>query len=471
MSIKPVRAKSGWHSPDRRSVLLGLLASSTLPLNGQTLPSDPDVIIVGAGAAGLAAARSLTAKGYSVIILEAADRIGGRAHTDASALGVPFDLGCSWIQGPKDLPLVSMAREWGYTLLDHRGASEAFYLGDRLATSVERNSYWGSYEAIEVALAEAGADGRDVAASTVIPRGLPMGSVSESWIGPMDWGVDFSELSTMDVHSAADPEANFMIREGFGTLIARLGADLPVQTGTPATLIDWSGEGVRVETPKGTIRANGCVVTVSTGVLASGQIRFAPELPDWKSDAISSVPMGLLTKVGLLFDDERFGLSSNAWLTYGIEERTPAEACYFLSFPFNFNVMIGFLGGQFGWDMAREGEAATIDFALGEMEKMFGSKVRKHFVKGIVSDWATNPLTHGAYAAAKPGYYSAREMLRRPVGERVFFAGEAVAGPYVALCGGAYLSGLATGNAIAATLGCDACKGRKQHLQKKSAKP
>ncbi|MEM9097588.1 MAG: FAD-dependent oxidoreductase [Pseudomonadota bacterium] len=453
---------------DRRALLMSLMACAALPVRAQTLPSDPDVVVIGAGSAGLSAARRLIAQGYSVVVLEAADRIGGRAYTDTTTLGVPFDVGCSWMQGPKDLELVSLARDYGYTLLDHSGASEAFYVGDRLSTTAERNKYWGSYEAIEVALAKAGTAGRDVAASTVIPPDLPFGSVVESWIGPMDWGVDFADLSTLESQSTADLGVNYMIREGYGTLIARMGEGLPVQMGTPATLVDWSGEGVRVETPKGTIRARACVVTVSTGVLGKGQIKFAPDLPDWKAEAISNVPMGLLTKVGLLFDGERFGLSSNAWLTYGSEQKTPLEASYFLSFPFNFDMMVGFLGGQFGWEMAKAGEAATIDFVLGEMEKMFGSKVRKHFVKGMVSDWATNPLTHGAYATAKPGHHAARTDLRRPVGDRVFFAGEAMAGPYITLCGGAFLSGAATANAVMAALDCEACAGRKQRLQKEA---
>lgn len=452
---------------DRRSVLLGLLASSSAPVRGRTLPSDPDVVVVGAGSAGLSAALTLKERGLSAIVLEAADRIGGRAYTDCARLGLPFDLGCSWVQGPEDLPYVSRAREWGFTLLDHSDAGEALFVGNRRATAGERRESARAWTRIEAALKRAGDDGRDVAAASVVPEGLDFGSTVQTWSGPMNWAVDFSGLSTMDYHSYGKPGVNYLIREGYGALVARMGEGLPVELNTPVTEIDWSGGGVEVGTPRGAVRARACIVTVSTGVLASDRIRFVPDLPNWKTEAISNVPMGLLTKVGLLFDGERFGLSPNRFLSYKINGPLPSEACFFLTFPFDFNLMVGFIGGRFGWEMAREGEAATVDFALGELEKIFGSGVRRHFIRGIASDWADNPFTLGAYAAARPGHHRARGLLHRPVGERVFFAGEAMAGPWIQLCGGAYLSGRAAANAVSRTLDCDVCKGRKQSMTKR----
>ena len=279
----------------------------------------------------------------------------------------------------------------------------------------------------------------------------------------MDFGVDFADLSTADFNVYADLETNYLIREGLGTVVASMADGLPIQLSTPARAIDWSGDGVRVETDAGTIRAKACIVTVSTGVLAAGAIRFTPELPDWKSEAIQRVPMGLLAKIALQFDGETFGLSANAFLSYQLAGSVPAEACYFLTFPFGSNVAVGFVGGSFGWELSRAGPDAAIAFALEEFEKMVGSGARRHFVKGHFTDWAENPLTLGAYAAAKPGHHAARAELGRPLGGRVFFAGEALAGAYIALCSGAYLSGDATAGAVAATLdaGCGGCAGPK----------
>ena len=440
------------HPVSRRAFLSGALAASALPAWAQALPTNPNVVVIGAGSAGLAAARTLIADGKSVIVIEGADRIGGRAYTESNTFGIPFDHGCSWVMGPSNHPYVKMARDWNFNLLSHGNAGGALYVGDRRATRDEQQEYDTAWTKVESAVNKAGREGLDVAASKVIPKDEDFSGVSQTWMGAMDWAVDFDDLSTMDVWKYGDTESNYMIKEGYGTLVARMGAGLPVQLNTPANRVDWSGDGVSVETQAGTIRAKACIVTVSTGVLGAGSIRFTPELPDWKQMAIGNLPMGLLAKVTLQFDNERFGLVPNQWLTYWVPNQMPAEACYFLTFPFGYNIMIGFIGGAFGWQLSAEGTDAAVDFALGEVVKMFGSKARDHFVKGHLTGWAENPWTLGAYAAAVPGHYGARAELAKPLGERVFFAGEAVAVPYVQLCGGAYLSGEAVAREVAATI-------------------
>ena len=434
------------------SSLSGLAATAALPAWGRSLPTEPDVVVIGAGSAGLAAAHTLVAEGRSVVIVEAANRIGGRAYTEAETFGVPFDHGCSWVMGPADLPYLAMARDWGFTLHNHRGAGETLFVGDRRATSAESRAYDEAWGLIDGALNRAGRSGHDVAASSVIPTDLEFGGVVQTWMGPMDWGVDFTDLSTRDVSEYGSIDAYFMIKEGFGALVARMGAPLPVQLETPATGIDWSGDGVAVETPAGTIRAKACIVTVSTGVLQAGSIHFTPALPDWKQEAIAHLPMGLLAKVVLQFDGERFGLGANQWLTYRVPNQMPAEACYFLTFPFGFDLMIGFIGGAFGWRLSAEGACAAVDFALEEVVTMLGTKARDHFVRGHLTNWATNPWTRGAYAAARPGHHGARAELAKPLAERLFFAGEAVATPYVTLCNGAYQNGQDVARKVAATI-------------------
>lgn len=440
------------HAVSRRSVLSGLLASAALPAWAQTVPSNPDVVVIGAGSSGLSAARALIAEGRSVVVVEAAERIGGRAYTESDTFGLPFDHGCSWVQGPRNLPYVKMARNWGFELLNHSGASEALYVGDRLATSGERRKNNEAWAQIEGAVNRAGRKGLDVPAASVIPADLDFAGIPQTWMGAMDWSVDFENLSTMDVWSYGEVESNYMIKEGYGTLVARMGAGLPVQINTPATRVDWSGDGVSVETPAGTIRAKACIITVSTGVLSAGSIKFTPALPQWKQQAIGNLPMGLLAKVTLQFDGERFGFGANKWLSYWVPNEMPAEACYFLTFPFGFDIMVGFIGGSFGWQLSAEGSDAAVDFALNEVVKMVGSRARDHFVKGHLTGWAENPLTYGAYAAAVPGHYEARGELAKPLGNSLFFAGDAVSMPYVSLCGGAFLSGEAVAKTVASTV-------------------
>jgi monoamine oxidase len=300
----------------------------------------------------------------------------------------------------------------------------------------------------------------------VLPAGLDWSGTVQSWMGAMDAGVDFTALSTADYNVFEDYEIDLLVREGLGALVADAGAGLPVRLSTPATAIDWSGEGVAVETPAGTLRARAAVVTVSTGVLGAGAIRFTPDLPAWKAEAVERVPMGLLTKIALRTDGERFGLSDNAWLTYRTSEEVPAEASFFLTHPFGEPILVGFVGGAFGWELARAGDAASVDFVTGELVKLFGARARDRIVATSVSGWATNPHTRGAYASALPGHHDARAALARPLGDRVFFAGEAMAGGYIQLCSGAWMSGEATARAVAATIarGCGTC-GPKSNRQ------
>ncbi len=209
---------------------------------------------------------------------------------------------------------------------------------------------------------------------------------------------------------------------------------------------------MRVETPGGTIRAKACICTVSTGVLQTGIIDFTTPLPVWKQEAIDDVPMGLLVKIALQFDDTRLGFIPNHWMDYHVPNNLPAEATYFLTWPFDFKYMVGFSGGDFGWQLSAAGQETGVDFALGEVVKIAGSKARDSFVKGRMTDWATNPLVMGSYAAATPGRHAARAELGRPVDDRLFFAGEAMATPFNALCSGAYFSGRKTAQNVMATV-------------------
>ena len=450
----------------RRTLLAGMAATAAWPQFTLAQTTNPDVVVIGAGAAGIAAARRVIGSGKTVQVIEAADRIGGRAYTESDTFGVPYDQGCAWLQGPADLPHLQAAQDLGATLQDASNAGEAFYVGDRRATYAEQSQSDRAYARLYAALDTYA----DVSAGSLAQLKNPMDAVAQTWTGPMDFGVDLADLSTADYNGYPEYAVNYLVREGLGTLVAHLGRALPVSLNTGATAVDWSGDGVRIQTTKGTVTARAVIVTVSIGVLASGAIQFTPALPAAKQDAINDVPMGLLTRIGLQFDGARFGLKENDLLTYAVPNEIPAEACYFLTFPTGHDIAVGFVGGAFGWEMSRAGEAAAIDFALGEFVKMMGSGARAHFVKGHMSGWADNPLTLGAYSAARPGRAASRITLAEPLGDRVFFAGEAVADGYIALMSGAHLSGDKVARAVIETLGgsqdCTSCDAKKQNLRK-----
>lgn len=408
---------------------------------------DVDVVIVGAGAAGLGAARRLAASGLGVAVVEAMGRIGGRAFTSSREFGVPFDIGCAWLHAGDRNPFLPEAQAAGWTLQLHDMALNHIYFGSRRAEAAEM----ASIAAAEAALAEAIAahDGEDDRLSALIGR-CHLDNAVSIFSGPMDFGKDDDEISIADYRSAEDLDPNYITREGFGALIAHWGRDVPVTLNCPARRIRWDGPGVRVETDHGTLRARAAIVTVSTGVLAFEGVRFSPALPWEHEKAVFDLPMGLLTKVPLRVAGTRLGLAAFEDLLMVGHAR---HDLYFLCFPFDLDLMVGFVGGDFAWEMEAAGPAAAVDFVTGRLEAIFGTEVRRHISHGTMTNWAAEPWVRGAYAVAAPGAAEARAVLARPVGERIWFAGEALGGGLIQTAAGARLSGERAADAVAARLG------------------
>jgi monoamine oxidase len=423
----------------RRTMLAGMGALAARPSWAgapvNLLPGNPDVVIIGAGAAGIGAARAFQSYGLTCIIVEAADRIGGRALTDTTTFGVPFDIGCAWIHAADRNPFFPLAQQANYRLQYHDLALDGLFY-EREAGPVEPEHK--AEETIHERVAKI-AKKRDVPVSAAMKKPItpPFGAAA-TYMGPMDMAVDFNRLSTADFAQSADLDPNFLVYEGFGSLVAKTGEGLPVKLSTPALKVGYGGKGVQVETPSGTIDARAAIVTVSTGVLASGAIRFDPALPVKKAQAIHDVPMGLLAKIPLLIPGDRLGVKpfENVQVEYpGLDD------IYFLAWPFETDLFVGFVGGKFGWELSKAGDAAAIDFAKQRLGQTFGSDAPGKVQKALFTHWANNPLTMGAYSAAAPGHFAAREEIGKPLVERVFFAGEALAGPMIQTCGGAFSSG------------------------------
>jgi monoamine oxidase len=418
-----------------------------------TLPTNPDVVVVGAGSAGIGAAKRLIKQGKSVIVLEAANRVGGRAWTQSETFGVPVDMGASWVSGADVNPYTKVARKKGFHLVDHtNAATDLFRMDKSRASAQDMIDYRDTAKAVQKAMHKAGRKGRDVPASDVIPDDLPWTGAVQSWLGPMDYGFDLDQVSTLDDWHSASDQPSYFVREGLGAVVATKAAGLPIKLNTSVTHIDWSGDGVRVETSDGTISAKACVITVSTGVLAAGAIRFTPALPAAKLEAVHTLPMGLLVKVPMMFDGARLGLGDNNWVTYQVPNDMPAKACYFIAWPCGHDYLFGNIGGRLGWELSVEDPAVTVDFAMEELVKLVGTDARKHFLKGFRTDWANDTLSQGAYAAVKPGHSGARKVLAAPVGDRIFFAGEAMGGDHCALVSGAYNSGKRAAKKLARVL-------------------
>ncbi|HEY5816911.1 MAG TPA: NAD(P)/FAD-dependent oxidoreductase [Mesorhizobium sp.] len=411
-----------------------------------TFASDVDVVIVGAGSAGLAAARTLREAGLTFRVLEAMGRVGGRAWTSSEHFGVPFDIGCAWLHAADRNPYFADAEAAGWTLHKHDMNVDHLYYGKHKASEQDRS---------EMKLADVQLsnlldtwEGTDDRVSSLLASGHAPRAAA-TFAGPMDFGKDYDEISIEDFRAAADLDPNYFTREGFGALVSRFAHDIPVELSTPVKSIRWDIPGVACETERGTIRARAVIVTASPAVLAFEEIDFIPELPPHYVESFFDLPMGMLTKLALEVRGTRLGLSPFDDL---LIERHAKHDVYFLAFPFDLDLMIGFVGGDFAWEMSAAGEKAGIDFITDRLCGIFGSDTRKSVSRAMMTNWGGERFVRGAYAAARPGKAAARQILAQPVAERIFFAGEHLAGPLIQTCGGARLNGEATARTVIAAM-------------------
>ncbi len=405
------------------------------------------VVVVGAGVAGLAAAAALRRRGGVVTVVEASGRIGGRAHTTHPALlGTWFDHGASWLHAAERNPLAVLAQEAGERTIDTATVRvERTRLPGRFAASSDLEAYAAAEQAFERQMRTA-LDGPDCslaeAASPVLGQSwLP--SVL-NWEAPVIAATDARALSVRDWQANRLEGANREVVGGLGAFLARcLGeAAGEVRLNTPASAVRWDGPGVAVETSAGTIQADACIMTVSTGVLASGAIRFTPSLPGDVQGAIAGLPMGVLNKVALrAAGTDRLDLPN--WC--GMDQFVPAvdtPAMSVVAWAHGSEHVTCFAGGSHAAEIERGDEAEA--WVRGQWRALFGARADAAFRPGaVVTRWASDPLFGGSYAYALPGHVGARAALGRPLaGGRLVFAGEATRTDGLAgTVGGAYLSG------------------------------
>ncbi len=406
-----------------------------------------DIVVIGAGAAGLAATRTMIGRGLSAICIEARNRIGGRAWTDSETFGVPFDRGCAWLHSGDINPWRPIAADLGFTVIEQKQVWQG-RVGDRwLGEDAAANWDRAIADRLE-AIAEVGASGLDVPASTVPADGRAWGPLAEAVI---TWymSVDSDQVSTRDLFNSNDTNIDWPIVEGYGSLVARYGEVLPVSLATPAARIAWGDHAVTIETAKGTVQARAAVITVPTNVLASGAIRFDPPLPTAKQEAIHNIPLGNAEKIIFRIEGDPFGMRPGS---FGIARADVPYTAGYQFYPFERPLVIGFLGGSCARELAAAGEDAMTAFGIGELVQMFGSDVRRHIGRSAVTKWASDPFIRGGYSAARPGHAHRRADLAAPLDGKLFFAGEACSIEAYATCHGAYLTGVAAATAAAAAL-------------------
>jgi monoamine oxidase len=426
-------------SLNRRIFLGGAAALASTPALGAVSASgETDVAIIGAGAAGIAAARKVAAAGRRFVLIEANDHIGGRCVTDNRIFGVPFDRGAHWVRMPDINPVAKLVARTGLDLYP-APPGQKLRAGKRYAREGEMEDFLAAIVRANRAIQEAARGKADVACMQALPKDLgEWRPAVEFVLGPFGCGKGLEEISAMDFARALERDADAFCRQGFGALVAKLAADLPVQLGVAAVRMLSTRNAVEIETTRGRIIARAAIVTVSTGVLAADKIKFAPELPKRLVEAISKLSLGSYDHVALELKGNPLQLQNDDLV---FEKANGARTAALLANVSGTPLAMVEVAGKLGRELSQTGEAAMVDFATGWLADLYGADIKKAIGRTHATRWNREPWALGAFSAAAVGGQGGRKVLMEPVRDRLFFAGEAVHETLWGTVGGAWESG------------------------------
>jgi monoamine oxidase len=419
-------------------------------------------VVVGGGAAGIAAARRLYDAGEDVLLVEAGNRLGGRAHSlSVSELqsrspfalsrskgslppqpqastgaartdgrrALAVDAGCGWLHSAGRNPWTAIAEREGFTI-DRSPPNWGVQWRSLGYPPEEQAAFRAAYERWDES-AHAALDGPDQPLSDFVAAG------DEPWRPMIDAIAGYANGAPLDrvslhdwaAYEDAATEDNWALPAGYGTLVVHHAGDVPVRLNTPVTRIDHRGRTIRIDTPAATIEADRVILAIPTTAYA--EIVFDPPLPD-KQEAAAALPLGLADKVFLAVDRPE-------WPAQAHLIGDPHRACtasHRLS-PFGLPIVESFFGGACAEAMP-DGRAAT-DFAIDELVRLLGADWRKRLAPLHATHWRDQAYIHGSYSHARVGHAGARAILAAPVDDRLFFAGEACSPHDFSTAHGAYL--------------------------------
>jgi monoamine oxidase len=423
----------------RRSFLAATAGLAAAPAFGQS-GGNADVAIIGAGAAGIAAARRIIAAGKRPIILEAASRAGGRCLTDTGLFRTPVDLGAHWIHMPDINPVAKLALAAGLDVYP-APPGQRLRVGRRYAREGELEDFLAALVRCNRAIQDAARGKADMSCLQALPKDLgDLQSVVEFFLGPFGCGKDLREISAMDFAKSAERDIDAFCRQGFGTLLMKLAEGLPLETSAPVSQIDTSPRtgGVDIVSAKGRVSARAVIVTVSTNVLTSGKIKFTPDLPKRQLDACDKLSLGSYDRIILELPGNPLGLQRDDLM---FEKTDSNRTAALLANVGGSTLAYVDVAGTFGRDLAARGREAMTTFAVEWLSGLYGSDIGKTVGKTHATQWNDSPYALGAFSAAAVGGQPSRRILMEPLRERVFFAGEAVHETLWGTVGGAWESG------------------------------
>jgi monoamine oxidase len=428
----------------RRSILAAsaaFAARHVLPIGNPVWAATPptsgpvDAAIIGAGTAGIAAARKIAAAGHRYVLIEATDHIGGRCVTDMTTFGVPYDRGAHWLYLPDSNPLTKLAPNRGDIYPAPR--SQKVRIGRRFAREGELEDFLSAQVRATRAIDDI-ARKTDTSCEQAMPADLgDWKPTVEFMLGPYNCAKDLSAVSSFDFAKETERKTSAFAKPGLGALLASLAQGLNVQLSTQATSIDTRG-GVSVITPKGTINARTAIVTVPTNVISSGGLKFTPDLEHHQFDAFGRMSLGSYDHIALELPGNPLGLDSDDLVfEKSNDNRTAAILANISGTP----LCVIDVAGSFGRDLSAQGEAAMFAFAGDWLASLYGAEIKNAIGRKHATRWNSNPYALGAWSAAVPGSQFARRQLLGPITANVWYAGEAAHETLWGTVGGAWESG------------------------------
>ncbi|MBV7339781.1 FAD-dependent oxidoreductase [Chloroflexi bacterium TSY] len=416
------------------------------------------MLVIGAGMSGLAAARRLHDADYSVTVLEARDRIGGRVWTSRLWDDAPVDLGASWIHGTRGNPLTALADEADVARVktDYDNAilydTDGEEMSDTFWAEIER--LWNTLFAAAEDEAEDEMTIREAIEATDLWQQLS--AIEQQQVLHMfntiiehEYAGSIDELSAVnydDAEAFGGPDVVFL--DGYGRLAEYLARDLTIEFEQVVDQIQYGTEGVTVQTNRGTFEADRVIVTLPIGVLQSGNVQFEPALPAEKQNAIATMGAGLLSKLFLRFPtvfwDEEVEFLNRISTEYGRWNQW-LNVAFYTGQP----ILMGFNAADYAWQIAEWTDAEVVEDAMNVLRIIYGKDIPDP--EGWqISHWATDPFALCSYSFnAVDASIETRRILAESVGDRLFFAGEATSEEYPSTVHGAYLSGVRAALSIA----------------------